>query len=99
MSSLRSQDRVSLCAFTFADGRRCRSPRHSGHLRLCYFHARKEAQAHAAEQLGRDVSYFFSGRYLSACDLSAALGRPKESSIATLGFGSTSQWLSCTLAF
>ncbi len=75
MSTLRSQDRVSLCSFTFADGRRCRTPRQSGHPRFCCFHARKEAQAQTAEDLGRDISYFFSGRYLSACDLSAALGR------------------------
>ena len=74
MSTL-SKDRASLCTFTFADGRRCRTPRHSGHPHLCYFHARKEAQARAAEQLGRDFAYFFSGKYLSACDLSAALGR------------------------
>jgi len=69
------KDRSSSCSFTFADGRRCRAPRSSAHPQLCYFHARKEAQAQAAEQIGRDTSYFFSGRYLSACDLSAALGR------------------------
>jgi hypothetical protein len=27
MSSLSPKDRVSLCSFTFADGRRCRTPR------------------------------------------------------------------------
>ena len=27
MASLRPQDRVSLCRFTFADGRQCRAPR------------------------------------------------------------------------
>jgi hypothetical protein len=76
MSTLRSQDRVSLCIFTFTDGRRCRTPHHSGHPYLCYFHARKEAQALAAEQAGRDISACLSsGRYLSACNLSLALGR------------------------
>jgi hypothetical protein len=76
MSTLRSEDRVSLCTFTFADGRRCRTPHHSGHPHLCYFHARKEAQALAAEQAGRDISVCLSsGRYLSACNLSIALGR------------------------
>jgi len=84
MSSLRSvgrsaatldKDRASLCSFTFADGRRCRTPRQSGHLQFCYFHARKQAQTQAAEEISRDASYFFSGRYLSACDLNAALGR------------------------
>ena len=64
-----------MCSFTFADGRRCRTPRSSGHALFCYFHARKEAQAQAAEQIGSDISYFLSGSYLSACDLSLALGR------------------------
>ncbi len=27
MSSLSPKDRVSLCSFTFSDGRRCRTPR------------------------------------------------------------------------
>lgn len=75
MSATRCTDRQSLCTFTFADGRRCRTPRQSGHPFLCCFHARKEAQAHAAEEIGRDVAHFFSRDYLSACDLNAALGR------------------------
>ncbi len=74
MSTLRSEDRVSLCTFTFADGRRCLTPRDSGHPHLCYSHARKEAQALAAEEVGRDISSCFSGSYVSACDLSSALG-------------------------
>src|SRR5713101_8900619 len=69
------KDRSRLCAFTFADGRRCRTPRRSGHPHLCFFHARKEALARAAEQAGEDVSYYLSGTYLSACDLTSALGR------------------------
>jgi len=68
-------DRSGLCAFTFADGRRCRTPRRSGHPHLCAFHAQKEALSRAAEQAGEDVSYYLSGTYLSACDLTAALGR------------------------
>ncbi len=67
--------RANLCSFTFADGRRCRTPRYSRHTRLCYFHARKEAQARAADEVGRDISSFLSGSYLSACDLNSALGR------------------------
>jgi hypothetical protein len=38
------KNRSSLCSFTFADGRHCRTPRCSAHPHLCYFHARKEAQ-------------------------------------------------------
>ena len=75
MSSLRPQDRKSLCRFTFADGRQCRSPRSPHHPHFCSDHARKDSQARAADKLARELSYFFSGQYLSACDLSAALGR------------------------
>jgi hypothetical protein len=75
MSTNRSKDRSSLCSFTFADGRHCRTPRRDGHPYLCAFHARKEAQALAADKAGRDIAYHFSGSYLSACDLSSALGR------------------------
>jgi hypothetical protein len=75
MSAHRSNDRSSLCSFSFADGRRCRTPRYSAHPHLCYFHARKEAQALAAQQMGREIASDLSGGYLSACDLSSALGR------------------------
>src|SRR5258708_1742010 len=75
MSSLRPQDRKSLCRFTFSDGRQCRSPRSPHHPHFCSDHARKVSQAHAADKFSRDLAYFFSGEYLSACDLSAALGR------------------------
>jgi hypothetical protein len=75
MSSLKAKDRVSLCLFTFSDGRRCRTPRIAIHPHFCFYHAQKESQAHAAETLGKDLAYFFSGDYLSACDLSTALAR------------------------
>ena len=75
MPSLSPKDRVSLCQFTFADGRRCRTPRTGNHPHFCFAHAQKEARAHATESLGKDLAYFFSGDYLSACDLSTALGR------------------------
>ncbi len=50
MFSLRSQDRASLCSFTFADGGHRRTPRFAVHAQLCYFHSRKQAEA----QAGRD---------------------------------------------
>ena len=75
MSTLHAKVRVNLCSFTFADGRRCRTPLCAGHSYLCYDHARKEAKSRAAEETGRDISFFLSGDYLSACDLSLALGR------------------------
>ncbi len=75
MSSLSQKDRASLCSFTFSDGRRCRTPRLRDNPRFCPYHAQKEARARAAQSLGKDLAYFFSGDYLSACDLSTALGR------------------------
>ena len=74
MSTNRSNARASLCSFTFTDGRRCRTPR-SAHPYLCAFHARKDAQALAAEAAGKDIAYHLSGAFVSACDLSSALGR------------------------
>ena len=66
MSSLSKKDRVSLCSFTFSDGRRCRTPCIGNHPHFCFYHAQKEARARAAEKLGKDLAYFFSGDYLSA---------------------------------
>ena len=74
MSTLSAKDRVSLCMFSFADGRRCRTPRLRNHPHFCYYHAEKEARARAAQSLGTDLARYFSGQYLSACDLSTALG-------------------------
>jgi len=74
MSTNRSNVRASLCSFTFADGRQCRTPR-LAHPYLCAFHARKDAQALAAEKAGEDIAYHLSGAFVSACDLSSALGR------------------------
>jgi len=73
MSSLNAKDRASLCQFTFSDGRRCRSPRFGNHSRLCPDHAQKEARARARQSLGKDLAHYFSGDYLSACDLSTAM--------------------------
>src|SRR6266404_4916825 len=45
------KDRVSLCRFTFADGRQCRTPRSPNHPHFCFDHARKESQARSANDL------------------------------------------------
>ncbi len=50
MSSLRPQDRKSLCRFTFADGRQCRTPRSPGHSHFCSGYARKDSRR-AADKL------------------------------------------------
>jgi hypothetical protein len=75
MSSLSKKDRVSLCLFTFSDGRRCRTPRIASHPHFCLYHAQKEAQSLATQKLSNELTYFFSGSYLAACDLSTALSR------------------------
>ncbi|MGC2800854.1 MAG: hypothetical protein WCA41_03400, partial [Candidatus Acidiferrum sp.] len=75
MPSLSPKDRVSLCLFTYEDGRRCRTPRIASHPHFCFYHAQKESQSQAAATLGKDLAYFFSGDYLSACDLNTALSR------------------------
>src|SRR5258707_6335750 len=75
MSSLSQKDRASLCSFSFADGRQCRTPRAAKHPRFCFYHAQKEARARAAQKRGKNLTYFFSGDYLSASDLSTALRR------------------------
>jgi hypothetical protein len=68
-------DHAPLCLFTFFDGRRCRTPRTGNHPHFCFDHAQKETRARTAETIGKDLAYFFSGDYLSANDLSAALAR------------------------
>jgi hypothetical protein len=73
--SVSASPRPARCLFTFSDGRQCRTPRQAGHPHFCFFHARKEAQARAADQAGREVSGLLSGSYLTACDLSSALAR------------------------
>src|SRR5271157_91891 len=75
MPSLTAKDRVSLCLFSYEDGRRCRTPRISSHPHFCFYHAQKESQSQATEKLAKDLTYFFSGDYLSANDLNTALGR------------------------
>src|SRR5271168_886239 len=75
MASVCPQDRVSLCRFTFSDGRKCLTPRAPNHPHFCYFHARSEARSAGAEKLARDFQYLFSAPYLSANDLNAAIGR------------------------
>src|SRR5712691_11559858 len=75
MSTHRCKDRSSLCSFTFVDGRHCRIPRRVDHPYLCAFHARKEAQSLAGQEAGKDIAYHLSGSFVSACDLTSALGR------------------------
>jgi len=75
MASLNPNDRVSLCLFSYEDGRRCRTPRTGNHPHFCFYHAQKEARAQATEKISKDLAYFLAGDYLSANDLSTALAR------------------------
>ena len=75
MSAIRSEDRASLCSFTFVDGRRCRIPRRHGHPYLCTFHARKEAKIFAGEKVGEEIARYLSGEHVPAGNLCSALGR------------------------
>ena len=75
MPSLTAKDRISLCLFSYEDGRRCRTPRTGNQPHFCFYHAQKESQARAAESLSKDLANFFSGDYLSASDLSTAMAR------------------------
>src|ERR1700731_515802 len=75
MPSLTAKDRAPLCLFSYEDGRRCRTPRIASQPHFCFYHAQKESQSQATEALAKELDYFFSGDYLSACDLSTALGR------------------------
>jgi hypothetical protein len=74
MSTTPFEGRALLCSFTYGNGHHCRMPRKTSHPFLCTYHARKESQAQAAEQVGRDLADRFSRHYLSGSDLSAALG-------------------------
>jgi hypothetical protein len=73
MSTTPSEGRALVCSFAYANGHHCRMPRRTSHPYLCTYHARKEAQAEAAEQVGRDLATRFSANYLSGSDLSSAL--------------------------
>ncbi len=75
MPSLSPKHRLSLCLFSYEDGRRCRTPRIASHPHFCFYHAQKESRVEAAQTLAKDLDYFFSGDYLSANDLSTALSR------------------------
>jgi len=73
--SARTPRPVSVCSFTFADGRQCRLPRRTGHPYLCLFHAKKETQILSGEQAGQDIARFLTGNYISACDVAKSLAR------------------------
>lgn len=75
MSTTLVVDRSRVCAFLSPGGRGCTMPLSFSHPFLCTYHARKEAQAAAAQNAGRDIAHSLSARYISYNDLSAALAQ------------------------
>jgi hypothetical protein len=61
------------CQFSFADGRRCRSPRGEAHPTLCVSHARSEAKAAQAANLADELAPL-SGSFNTASDVNHVLG-------------------------
>jgi hypothetical protein len=47
-----------------------------------FYHAQKEAQARVAESLAKDLACFFSGDYLSACDLSTGFNQIYQATLS-----------------
>src|SRR5580704_6141148 len=73
MSTNPFEGRALVWSFAYANGHHCHMPRKTSHPFLCTYHARKEAQADAADRVGRDLATRFSANYLSGSDLSSAL--------------------------
>jgi hypothetical protein len=75
MPSLTSKDRVSLCLFSFTDGRRCRTPAPATILTSVSTTPKRRPRPAPPKSLAKDLATFFSGDYLSASDLRTALPR------------------------
>jgi len=74
MKSKASQASEHRCVYQFADGRRCRMLRTSGHNSLCAFHAREEQQLLETEKLAAEFASL-SGKYVTALDVNHVLGK------------------------
>jgi hypothetical protein len=70
MSNNRSH--LDLCAFTFADGRRCQMPESVDDSGLCYFHSQKFRDRITRQEAGKQISQYLNTDILTACDLSSA---------------------------
>jgi len=75
MSKKLSKERASLCTFTFADGRRCATPRAGKKSHFCYFHAQKDRQRLDSLKVAHQVTKGLSPANISACSLNATLGQ------------------------
>jgi hypothetical protein len=75
MSSNTSEDRPSLCAFTFADGRRCRLPRPFPDSEYCHHHQRKLRHLRQADATAAELVEPISGDFVPATALTHSLTR------------------------
>jgi hypothetical protein len=75
MAIPRSKQSDRLCTFTFADGRRCQTPCASGELEFCYFHGLREAKRLMDKKVCDEVAAGLPTDYVSACGLTATMGR------------------------
>jgi hypothetical protein len=69
------QRNPGVCRFTYADGRLCRMLISPSHTYFCASHARKESQTLAAQTVGRRLAATLSHDFITACDLTAAMGQ------------------------
>ena len=75
MSSNDSEDRASLCAFTFADGRHCRLPRPSPNSQYCHHHQRKLRNLREHDDTARNIALPLIGEVIAPSSLNFAVAR------------------------
>ncbi|HKI12488.1 MAG TPA: hypothetical protein VKA02_10260 [Candidatus Acidoferrum sp.] len=75
MSSNDSEDRASLSAFTFADGRRCRLPRPFPDSEYCHHHQRKLRHLREHDDTARNIALPLIGEVIAPSSLNFAVAR------------------------
>jgi len=73
-SAAPTQETVTRCQFSFADGRQCGMPRWSRHRTLCLSHAREEQRLLALDRVGRELASL-SGEFKTVSDVNHVLGK------------------------
>jgi len=75
MSANNSEDRASLCAFAYSDGRHCRMLRSSSKSKYCLHHERKLRHLRQADATASDVAAPLSHDFVSGTSLNYSLTR------------------------
>jgi len=70
-----SEDRSSLCAFTFSDGRKCRMLRHSKKSAFCFHHERKLCHLREIDRTASEICEPIAGDFVPATALTQSLTR------------------------